>query len=184
MPLLIERRVGQGRVLLLTGTVDVDWGNFPLQATYMPLIQSIVRVMGVPDGGEGRRFEGTVGEGLELPIAALTGDVVVEGPEGLVEASLGSGVIRFTPERAGAYRIGVSGLPSLASVAVNMDTAESDVRRQTSLARTAAAVDPDRFMHRLQLNKWAFVLLLVLAAMVAVFAWRLGLRTPEVSDVT
>jgi len=182
MPLLIERRVGQGRVLLLTGSVDVDWGNFPLQATYMPLIQSIVRVMGVPDGGEGRRFEGTVGERVELPVAALTGDVVVEGPEGLVEASLDSGVVRFTPERAGPYRIGAPGLPSLASVAVNMDIAESDVRRHTSLARTAAAVDPDRFMHRLQLNKWAFAVLLVLAALAGAVAWRLGLRPAEVSD--
>jgi len=181
MPLLIQRRVGEGHVLLFTGTFDVDWGNFPLQAVYMPLIQSIVRVLGVPDGGEGRRFDGRVGTPVELPVSGLTGSVVVDGPDGIVDAEVDSGVVRFTPDKAGAYRVGVAGMPALAVVAVNMDISESDVRRHTSLARTAAAVDPDRFMHRVQLHKWAFGLLLLLAALVGVAAWRLGLRK-EVSD--
>ena len=43
-------------------------------------------------------------------------------------------------------------LPPIAQVAVNVDGIESDVRRHTSLAKTTAEVDPDRFMHRLPLN--------------------------------
>ncbi len=182
MPLLIERRVGQGHVLLFTGSLDVDWGNFPLQAVYMPLIQSIVRVLGVPDGGEGRRYDGQVGQLVELPVSGVTGNVVVEGPGGLVDASVESGVVRFSPDQAGAYRVGVSGMPALAVVAVNMDITESDVRRHTSLARTAATVDPERFMHRLKLSRWALTLLLILAVLVGVLAWRMG-RRQEVSDV-
>ena len=34
LPVLVERTVGRGRVLLLTGTLDLGWGTFPLQSSY------------------------------------------------------------------------------------------------------------------------------------------------------
>ena len=58
-----------------------------------------------------------------------------------------------------------------------MDGVESDVRRHTSLAKTAAEVDPDRFMHRLPLNRWAFLLFLLLAALSAVLAQRIAAKS-------
>jgi hypothetical protein len=183
IPLLIQRRVGDGHVLLFTGSLDVDWSNFPLQSVYMPLIQSMVRVLGVPDGGEGQTLRGTVGQTIDLPISGVSGSIVVKGPAGLVETRTESGVLRFTPDRSGAYEVRVSGMPPLAVVAVNMDTAESDVRRHTSLARTAASVDPDRFMHRVHLNRWAFVVLLFIALVSVLWSWRLGVKK-EVMDAS
>lgn len=177
MPVLIERRVGAGRVLLFTGSLDVDWGNFPLQAVYMPLIQSLVRVLGIPGGGEGLRIDARVGQPVELSVSGHEADLVVEGPEGRVDVTITAGMARFTPMVAGAFSVGSPGLPPVAQVAVNVDGVESDVRRHTSLARTAAEVDPDRFMHRLPLNRWAFLLFLVLAALSAVVAHSISTRT-------
>lgn len=177
MPVLIERRVGMGRVLLFTGSLDVDWGNFPLQAVYMPLIQSLVRNLGIPGGGEGRRIDAFVGQPVEVSVSGHEADLVVDGPEGRVDVVIEAGQARFTPTLAGAFSVGSPGLPPIAQVAVNVDGIESDVRRHTSLAKTAAEVDPDRFMHRLPLNRWALLIFLVLAALSAIVSHRIGARS-------
>jgi hypothetical protein len=39
-PLLLEGRVGRGRVFLLTSTADVDWNELPVTTGYLPLVQS------------------------------------------------------------------------------------------------------------------------------------------------
>ena len=173
MPLMIERRVGQGRVILFTGTFDADWGNMPIQAVFMPMIQSMVRVLGVPTEEANRRLDGLVGQPLAVALPGTLGEVQVFGPSGLVPMDIEMGSVRFTPPTPGAYRITGAAGPALAEVAVNVDTAESDVRRHASLAQTAAEVDPDRFMKRVQLGPWALWLALILACLQAVYAvWK------------
>ena len=41
-PLLVEKKTGKGRVLLLASTADSAWNNLPLKTGYVPLIQSLV----------------------------------------------------------------------------------------------------------------------------------------------
>jgi hypothetical protein len=182
MPLLIERRVGAGRVLLFTGTMDADWGTFPLQAVYMPIIQSLVRVLGVPAGAADLEHTGIVGQPLELRLPGSLAEVSVQGPNGPVEAVVEGGMVRMTPLVAGAHYVLSPGMPAMASIAVNVDVAESDVRRHRTLAQTAATIDPERFMHRLELHRWALWFALALAVLQAIFAWDL-VRKKEVSDV-
>ena len=50
-PLLIEKTLGKGRVLLLTSTADSAWNNLPLKTGYVPLVQSLVTNMA--GGGSG-----------------------------------------------------------------------------------------------------------------------------------
>lgn len=50
-PLLIEKTLGKGRVLLLTSTADSAWNNLPLKTGYVPLVQSLVTSM--TGGGSG-----------------------------------------------------------------------------------------------------------------------------------
>ena len=38
VPVLVERKVGAGRVMLLTGTVDLGWSDLPLQSVFMPFV--------------------------------------------------------------------------------------------------------------------------------------------------
>ena len=44
-PLLVEKEVGKGRVLLWTSTADSAWNNLPLKTGYVPLVQSLVTHM-------------------------------------------------------------------------------------------------------------------------------------------
>jgi hypothetical protein len=39
-PLLLEGKVGQGRVWMFTSTADVDWNELPVTTAYLPLVQT------------------------------------------------------------------------------------------------------------------------------------------------
>lgn len=179
IPLLVERRLGSGRVLLFTGTMDADWGNFPLQSVYMPLIQSMARTLGVSSSGVALTEDAVVGKLLAVDIPSSVSAVQVEGPSGIVESVVSDGAVRFTPTEAGGHRVLSPGLPPLATVAVNVDIGESDVRRYTSLAKTSATFDPERFMNTAPLYRYALWLALVLVGAVVLLSRR-GERTHAV----
>ncbi|MFH1464489.1 MAG: VWA domain-containing protein [Pseudomonadota bacterium] len=163
LPLLVERRVGRGRVLVLCGTVDLAWGNLPLQAAFLPLVQRLVAWLGAETGGTTALFEGTVGAAIELPLPAAELDPVVEDPDGqAVPARRLAGRVRFVPLRPGAYRLALPGAPPLAQVAVNTPPEESDVRRYGSLAAVAADLTPVAQQRRVDLAPWALGLGLAL----------------------
>ncbi len=42
-PLLIESGMGKGRVFLFASSADLDWNDLPLNAAYLPLIQSLLK---------------------------------------------------------------------------------------------------------------------------------------------
>ena len=173
LPLMIERTVGLGRVILFTGTFDADWGNLPIQAVFMPMIQSMVRELGVPTEEANTRLTGVVGQAISVPVSGSMAEVRVEGPSGSLGATTDGGTVLFTPMEPGAHRVmGASG-PAISEIAVNVDTTESDVRRHTSLSQTAAEVDPDRFMKRVKLGPWALWLALMIACIQAAYAlWK------------
>jgi hypothetical protein len=55
-PLLVEQRVGSGRVFLVTTTADRDWSDLPLKTAYLPLIQGLANYLaggnrGILDAG-------------------------------------------------------------------------------------------------------------------------------------
>ncbi len=179
-PLLVERKVGRGRVLLLTGTLDLGWGNLPLQAVYMPLIQRLVGYLGGETGGGGERLSGVVGDPVNIPLPDTSIDLDIIGPAGPVAAHVGSGGVSFTPDRIGAYSVQTPGAPPLAWVAVNVDPTESDIRPGPSLIETAAEVAPERFLHRRALSSWLILAALALAALQALLSVRR--RQTEVED--
>lgn len=174
LPLLVERKVGQGRVLLWASTVDLGWTDLPLQAVFMPLVQRITSYLGGEAGGGELRRTARVGEtvAIELPDSAL--DVTVTGPRGPVAAPVRGGAVTFRVDDAGAYVVETPGAPPLAWVAVNVDPAESDVRPGPTLVETAAEVDPDRFLRRVALAPWLLAGGLVLALVQALVAGRRG----------
>lgn len=44
-PLLLEKKVGPGRVVLFTTAADRDWSDLPVKTAYLPLIQSLVNYL-------------------------------------------------------------------------------------------------------------------------------------------
>jgi hypothetical protein len=55
-PLLIEQKVGSGRVMFITTTADRDWSDLPVKTAYLPMIHSLTNYLaggkrGLLDGG-------------------------------------------------------------------------------------------------------------------------------------
>jgi len=44
-PLMVERRVGAGLVVLVATSCDADWSNLPMRPSYVPLMQQLVTTM-------------------------------------------------------------------------------------------------------------------------------------------
>ncbi|HEX5436148.1 MAG TPA: BatA and WFA domain-containing protein [Gemmatimonadaceae bacterium] len=135
---LLERRVGAGRVLVLTSALDGVWNDLPVQPVFLPLLQQAATYAAAytPD-----RPWVTVGEAVRTDSSA--GPAVAITPSG-AHRRLGRGRGGATLEFAeqGFYEIRQSGgaHDSTRTVAVNVDLAESDLTRLDSqLFATAVA---------------------------------------------
>jgi len=74
-PLLVERQVEKGKVLLLGTSVHVDWTNLPLKKIFLPLVANLVFEL---SGAERARHDTLAGSPLVLPLTDATGPVGVE----------------------------------------------------------------------------------------------------------
>jgi hypothetical protein len=143
-PLLLEREVGDGRVLLFTSTLDRQWNDLPVHSAYVPLIAGLANHM---LGGEGFSSEGRLGSVLSLQAAGMSGGQIFN-PEGKPALGLGGGKDSVLLDETGFYELGGGG--SHALVAVNFDPQESDLTTMTpeelsrwnGLGRTAAQGSP------------------------------------------
>ncbi len=153
VPALLERRIGTGRVLLWTSTLDLDWANLPLQAVFMPLVQRITGYLGGDAGASTTTQDALVGEAVRLSVPSTGVDAEVTGPDGaIVPSERTIGALSFTTAVPGAYAAAPAGMPPLAWVAVNTSAAESDVRRPTSLVRAEAEIAPERLRQTADLD--------------------------------
>jgi hypothetical protein len=143
-PLLMERTLGAGAVLLCTTAADLDWANLAARSFFVPVLHQMVRYA---SGAARRQDSVRVGMPyvLELPPEAGTVDVVFCGPSqgepGALEQPLAAVTSRleggrnraeFTLTRSpGVYRAvhSVGNPPGAHLFAVNVDPRESDTRR-------------------------------------------------------
>lgn len=130
-PALVERGVGQGRVLLYTSTADRDWSDWSIQTSFLPTIQQAAAWLSRALE-EKRTHDVFVGAGYEL-VGEELDDLSVLGPDGrerpLTEGRDGWAVAGL--DRPGLYRTlgpGQTERPELA-FAVWVDPVESDTRR-------------------------------------------------------
>lgn len=162
LPALVERRTGEGRVVLWTSSFDLGWSNAALQAVYMPLVQRLVTWLGAEAGASATRLTGVVGELVVVELPDLLVEPTVLGPDGEpVEARVEGTRLSFVPARAGAYQLALEGSPALAYVAVNTDPTESDVRAYDSIAAVERDLAPGALTRRIDLARplWALALL-------------------------
>jgi hypothetical protein len=156
-PALMSRTIGDGQVLLWTGTFDLGWSNLPLQAVFMPLMQRMASTLGGAAGGTEGRFDAWVGESVVIPLPDLAIEPDVIGPDGeLVRRSIEGSTLRFVPSQPGAYLLRVESAPPLAWVAVNTPPEESDVVRRDSIAKVEQEIAPERFRRRIDLAPWLY----------------------------
>ena len=160
-PLLIERKVGKGKVLLLTSTMDHQWGNFPLRAVYMPLIQRMAGYLGGASTS-GLRVSGEVGEPVSVSLSSVSDNLIWDGATGKSSASWKDGKVWFHSDKSGDYRLSVEGGPAMAWVALNTPFLESDVRVDKELLASAAEIAPEHFLEKHPLAPWLITIALVL----------------------
>jgi hypothetical protein len=175
MPAMVERKIGAGRVVVWTSTIDLGWGNLPLQSVFMPLVQRLVTYLGGDAGGRAARMGGVVSEGVSIDLPDLALDLEVEGPDGqLVTSRVDGSKLLFTPEVPGAYEVRSESAPTLAWVAVNLDPSESDVRPSASIAAVERDLKPELLERRVDLGRGFLILVLVLLVGQSLLAVRGG----------
>jgi hypothetical protein len=121
---LLEKKVGRGRVLLFTVSLDTGWSNLPRQGWYVPLVHE---TLGYLASREPVKASYTVGEPVRLHLPA--GNAVrVTGPTGqetILTSAIEDAVYFRAADRPGFYSVG--GLQAGELLAVNAAPAESDL---------------------------------------------------------
>jgi hypothetical protein len=144
-PLLVEKRLGRGCVLLFASSADRDWGSVAINPAYLIFLHESVThltrqsherqftvgeplAIAMPPQVVGDQFELTAPDGERTPIQASEAD-------GRRQADCG------LPDAAGFYQLTCGeGAPPI-TVSVNVDPVESDVRPLTPEQLEAALVD-------------------------------------------
>jgi hypothetical protein len=176
-PLLLEKRIGEGRVVLFTSGLDNLTNDFPLHAAFVPFIEQTARYLA---GSERQGGALPVDAYLEVRNAKEKGQgVEVTDPEGKRPLTLGEAASAqsFQLTEAGYYQLHLAnGRQNL--VAVNPDPRESnlDVIPDDVLAlwqgkgaqssQEPGAPNPAA-PHKTPERLWWYVMLLVLASAVA-----------------
>jgi hypothetical protein len=123
----VERRVGSGRVIAWTTTLNDDWSDLALKPVFLPLVHQLTRYLGQY---EQTSSWSTVGQVVDLSVLLKTKtDRVVMTPAGeRVQYGAADPAILELNEH-GAYEIRAAAAPGARPdrIAVNIDPAESDL---------------------------------------------------------
>jgi hypothetical protein len=128
----VERRVGSGRVLAFTSTLDGDWNDLPRHAMFLPLLHETVKYLA--QYGELEAWH-TVGRMLDISVPVAS--IVREGQVSRLPGTGGSGVV-VSPFYS--VRLPGTGDRRPFTVAVNLDPAESDLTPLQPADLLAAAI--------------------------------------------
>jgi hypothetical protein len=122
-PLLLERALGAGRVLLFTSSLDREWNDLPVQPAFVPLMAGIANYL---LGGAGFTSEADLGSTLAVRALGFSGGQIFD-PRGEPALGLGAGGEDVLLDQIGFYEVVGGGTSEL--VAVNFDARESDLTR-------------------------------------------------------
>src|SRR5579872_5842691 len=176
-PLLLEKRIGEGRVVLLTTGLDNLTNDFPLHPAFVPFIEQTARYLAGTEREGGAR---PVGAFLELRNAREQGQgVEVTDPEGKRPLTLSEAASAqsFQLTEAGYYQLRlVNGRQNV--VGVNPDPKESNLdvipddvmalwQGKGGDAQEATASGGAAPARKTPESLWWYVMLLVFAAAVA-----------------
>jgi exonuclease VII small subunit len=122
LPALVERQVGDGKVILFASTMDLEWNNLALQGMYLPFVHETLRHLVAPETSQ-RAY--TIGDTISLE--ALLDD----GAE--LEVTYPDGESRELPLGANVLEANQPGFMAVQSeqgaryFAVNLPTEESNL---------------------------------------------------------
>jgi hypothetical protein len=120
-PLLIERRLGGGRVLLFTSTLDRAWNDLPVEPVFVPFVAGLANHL---LGSAGFSSQAELGTTLSVRTLGIGAGQIFD-PRGEKALGLGGGTEDVMLDQVGFYEAVGGGRSEL--VAVNLDPAESDL---------------------------------------------------------
>ncbi len=129
-PALLERRVGTGRVLMWTSTLDTTWTDLALKPVFVPFVHRVVRYLGAYREPKPWRTVGDVVDpGLQAPAKGSEVARVALTPSGTRISLDGDGPEVLELAEQGFYEFRAQGRDAEAPVVVasNVDLAESDL---------------------------------------------------------
>ena len=201
-PAIVERRFGQGRVVLLTSTADKEWHQWPDHPTFLPIMMELVRHVAKRSDTGASTF---VGDTVAVPIdpAVFETDAYVRTPAYPNETEVGVTAVSETDgnglalrwahtAQVGLYQFVLTrrdGGEAIQMVAVNTDPNESDLSTasQAELRRAMGDV-PYTYIEgldqlagaggeaRTELWRLALVVAFVLLMLEQALAWSWGRR--------
>lgn len=193
LPLLLERQVGRGSVMLLTTTIDRDWTDLPIRPGFLPLIQRATRhLAGRLDDRSLPRIQ--VGRPISLEVSQGMQRLIVRGPDKqdvtyTVRELAGKTAIEFThTQLPGHYRVWAEipeygGLKEIVGLefVVETDPAESDL---TKVAESVDDADAEKRFAPVagKLPIWPYLLLLAMIfALAETWVSGYGLRRSHIA---
>jgi len=125
--LAVEKRVGTGRVIAWTTTLDDSWSDLAVKPVFLPLVHQLVRYL---SQYEEVSYWSTVGQVVDLSTLLKTrADRVVVTPAGerVRVAANEPGILELNEHGVYEIRAASSGSARPDRIAVNLDAAESDL---------------------------------------------------------
>jgi len=195
-PLLLEKQVGEGRILLLTSGLDNLTNDLPLHPVFVAFVDRTARYLSGSEQRSGARLvDSFVQLRAATASAGVAGSVEVIDPDGRRPLSLSEArsaqSVRLT--RAGFYQIHFANGRD-AVIGVNPDRRESDLESMApdllqlwsgssagGTEQTASSA-PDQSKYR-NVNLWWYVMLLALIAAVAETALASGYMGTQREEV-
>lgn len=170
-PILLEKQIGEGRVLVFASTFDNVGNDFPLHSSFLPFVEQTARYLG---GQHDRSSNLAVGSFVDLRSVQQQGaSVEVVDPDGKRPLSLkeASSAQAFQVTREGFYEIR-RGNGRQELVAVHADRRESDLAqippetlelwKNTGQTNTPASASEETAERTKPWSLWRYALFLVL----------------------
>jgi hypothetical protein len=132
-PLLLEKKLGQGRVIACATTANAEWTNLPLQPFFVPLMQRLTTYLATEGSAPAWQLVGTT---LHLPLekAELGAEFTLRDPTGKMQTlksqQEGDKVFVQSPPIAqpGIFVLQRVGSEKTSYLAFNTDNNESDLK--------------------------------------------------------
>jgi hypothetical protein len=129
-PALMERRLGTGRVLMWTSTLDTDWSDLALKPVFVPFVHRVIRYLGAYSEPKPWRTVGDVVDpGLQAPTRGSEVSRVALTPGGQRISLDGDGPEVLELSEQGFYEFRAQGRDSDPPIVVasNVNLTESDL---------------------------------------------------------
>ncbi|HEY3897362.1 MAG TPA: BatA and WFA domain-containing protein [Chthoniobacter sp.] len=124
LPFIIYGDRGSGRVIIVNASPDRAWGDFPLTAAFLPLVQQIGRLSIARTGKEAAWH---VGDQVPMLPSLPKDGLTIKVPHGEVEPIAAGAPLLERAEQAGFYEVSSAAEGLVHQFAVNVDPRESDL---------------------------------------------------------